>query len=113
MDFTNIFLSNFYKDNDFFSHTRVRAPKSNDLERFRHIWATNGVFWVLKRWRNRKNKGDRKNKDIKGFKDILGRHTHTTESAYRPRDVLVTPNAQKTQISERILGAQENPCRVY
>ena len=80
MDFTNIFLSNFYKDNDFFSHTRVGAPKSNDLERFRYIWATNGVFWVLKRGRNRKNKGNRTNKDIKGFKDIkdfkefLGRH---------------------------------------
>ena len=73
---------------------------------------------MLKRG-GRTNKGNRKNKDIKGFKDIKDfkefgvRHIHTTESAYRPRDVLVTPNAQKTQISERILGAQENPCRVY
>ena len=59
---------------------------------------------MLKRG-GRTNKGNRKNKDIKGFKDIKDfkdfreRHNHTSESAYRPRDMLVTPNAQKTQIT--------------
>ena len=56
------------------------------------------VLGVEERWGQDEQGGDRKNKDIKGFKDIkdfkefLGRHIHTTESAYRPRDVLVTPN---------------------